>query len=74
MKKNMSDSEMLDEYDFNNGTKGKYAKSYAEGTNVIVIDPDVNQYFPDHDSVNEALRSLLSIVKRQEKKIAEQEH
>ena len=72
MKTMPNDPNMLEEYDFSKGVRGKYAKRYAEGTNIVVIDPDVAQYFPDHDSVNEALRSLLPIVKRQRKKIAEQ--
>ncbi len=72
MKVMPNDPDMLEEYDFSKGIRGKYAKRYAEGTNVIVIDPDVFQYFPDHDSVNEALRSLLPIVKRLAKKIADQ--
>lgn len=72
MKVMQNDPDMLREYDFSKGVKGKYAKRYAEGTNVVVIDPDVAQYFPDHDSVNEALRSLLLIVKRHAKKNAEQ--
>ena len=63
---------MLEEYDFSKGIRDKYAKRYAEGTNIVVIDPDVAQYFPDHDSANEALQSLLPIVKRQAKKIVEQ--
>lgn len=72
MKTMANDPDMLEEYDFSKGIRGKYAKKYAEGTNVIVIDPDVIQYFPDHDSVNEALRSLVPIMKRQAKKLAEQ--
>ncbi len=68
-----NDPDMLEEYDFGKSVRGKYAKRYAEGTNVIVIDPDVAQYFPDHDSVNEALRSLLPIVKRHAKKIADRD-
>ena len=64
---------MLEEYDFSKNVIGKYAKRYAEGANVIVIDSDVAQYFPDHDSVNEALRSLLPIVKRHAKKIADRD-
>ena len=71
MKVMPNDPDMLEEYDFSKGIRGKYAKRCAEGTNVIVIDPDVVQYFPDHDSVNEALRSFLPIVKRHAKKIAE---
>ena len=67
-----NDPDMLAEYDFKGGVRGKYAKRYEEGTNVVVIDPDVAEYFPDHDSVNEALRGLAAIIKR--KKTAEQEH
>ena len=58
---------MLEQYDFSQGVRGKYAKRYAEGTNVVVIDPDVAEYFPDHDSVNESLRSLVSIIKKRGK-------
>ncbi|MCD6389592.1 MAG: hypothetical protein J7L69_09270 [Desulfobulbaceae bacterium] len=72
MKAMPNDPDMLEEYDFSKGVKGKYVKRYAEGANIVVIDPDVAQYFPDHDSVNEALRSLLPIVKRHAKKIAGQ--
>ena len=68
MKVMPDDPDMLEEYDFSKGVKGKYATRYSEGTNVVVIDPDVAKYFPDHDSVNEALRSLLPIVKRHEKR------
>jgi hypothetical protein len=67
MKKMQKDPEMLEEYDFSKGIRGKYAKKYSEGTNVVVIDPDVAKVFPDHDSVNQALRSLAEIIKRQKK-------
>ena len=56
MKVMNNDPDMLEEYDFSNGVRGKYAKRYAEGTNVVLIDPDVAEFFPDHDSVNDALR------------------
>jgi len=72
MKKMKNDPDMLEENDFTGGVRGKYAKRYAEGTNVVVIDPDVAEYFPDHDSVNEALRGLAAIIKR--KREAEQGH
>ena len=49
------------------GVRGKYAGRYAEGTNVVVIDPDVAEYFPDHDSVNESLRGLVAIMKKRRK-------
>jgi hypothetical protein len=58
---------MLEEYDFSHAVQGKYAKRYAQGTNVVVIEPDVAKIFPDHDSVNQALRSLADIIKRQKK-------
>jgi hypothetical protein len=62
-----NDPDMLEEYDFTGGVRGKYARRYAEGTNVVVIDPDVAEYFPDHESVNEALRGLAVIIKRQKR-------
>ena len=67
MKKMQKDPDVLEEYDFSKGIRGKYAKRYAAGTNVIVIEPDVAKYFPDHDSVNQALRSLSTIIKHQKK-------
>ena len=67
MKKMRNDPDMLEEYDFSGGVRGKYARRYAEGANVVVIEPDVAEYFPDHDSVNESLRSLVSIIKRRGK-------
>ena len=67
MKRMQKDPDMLEEYDFSKGILGKYAKKYNEGTNVVVIDPDVAKFFPDHDSVNEALRSLTEIIKRQKR-------
>jgi ABC-type Fe3+-hydroxamate transport system substrate-binding protein len=59
------DPDMLEEYDFSKGVQGKYAKKYSEGTNVVVIDPDISKFFPDNDSVNQALRSLAQIIKKQ---------
>jgi urate oxidase len=67
MKRVKSDPDMVEEYDFTGAVRGEYAKRYTEGTNVVVIDPDVAKYFPDHESVNEALRSLTKIIKRQRK-------
>ena len=67
MKKMQNDPDMLEEYDFSGGLKGAYAKRYAEGTNVVVVDPDVLAYFPDHDSVNNALRHLVAVIKSQRK-------
>ena len=67
MKRMQKDPDMLEEYDFSKGIQGKYVKKYAEGTNIVVIEPDVAKIFPDHDSVNQALRSLAEIIRRQKK-------
>ena len=58
---------MLDEYDFSEGVRGKYAKRYAEGTNIVVLSPDVAQVFPDSESVNEALRVLVKVARQKVK-------
>jgi hypothetical protein len=55
---------MLNEYDFSRGVRGKYARLYAAGSNVVVLSPDVADAFPDSDSVNRALRALISIAQR----------
>ena len=56
---------MRAEYDFSGGTRGKYARRCAQGTNVIVLDPDVARAFPDSDSVNSSLRALAQIIRQQ---------
>jgi hypothetical protein len=60
---------MLDEYDFSSGVRGKYAKRYAEGSNVVVLDPDVAEVFPNSESVNHALRALAEIIRQQSKDV-----
>ena len=72
MKVMNNDSDMLEEYDISKGVRGKYAKRYAQGTNVVFIDPDVAEYFPDHDAVDEALRSLITIIKKRQNRVAKQ--
>jgi hypothetical protein len=67
MKKMRKDPELLEEYDFSKGVRGKYVKRYNEGTNVVVLDSDIAKYFPDHDSVNQTLRSLTEIIRRQKR-------
>ena len=42
------------------GVRGKYTKSYREGTNVVLIDPDLHELFPDSESVNRALREYVA--------------
>jgi len=55
---------MRKEYDFSKGVRGKYAKRYASGSNVVVLDPDVARLFPDGDTVNRALRALAEVAPR----------
>ena len=42
------------------GIRGKYAKNYREGTNIVLIDPDLHKIFPDSKAVNRALREYIS--------------
>ncbi len=52
------------EYDFSGATRGVTAAKYRWGTNVVVIDPDVLDVFPDAASVNDALRALAGVVRQ----------
>lgn len=58
------DLEMAAEYNFSGGERGKYAERYAAGSNVVVLAPDVAPFFPDSESVNEALRALIKIARQ----------
>ena len=51
---------MRGEYDFSRGVRGKQAKHYASGSNVVVLEPDVARLFPTSRDANEALRTLAS--------------
>jgi hypothetical protein len=66
---NEQDQEMLEEYDFSGGVRGKYAARFAEGANVVVLDPDVAEIFTDSESVNQALRALAGIIQHQSEKV-----
>lgn len=68
--KKVNNKEMEDdlrpEYDLSKlkgGVRGKYAKRFQQGTNLILLSPDVARYFPDERSVNAVLRSLVGIAK-----------
>lgn len=63
-----SDPEMLEEYDFSGGVRGKYAGRFARGSSVVVLDPDVARVFTDSESVNQALRALAAIIQHQSEK------
>jgi hypothetical protein len=76
------DDDLLPEYDFSQGVRGKHFREYQQGYTVtithpdgtqtvkevtpdpvvIVLDPDVQRYFPDSEAVNRTLRSLLDLI------------
>ena len=63
-----ADDELRPEYDLSQlqgGVRGKYAQRYKQGTNLVLLDPDVADAFPTEDSVNEALRLLMRIAETQ---------
>ena len=64
------ESEMRAEYDFSRGARGKFARRYAQGANVIVLEPDVAKVFPNAAAVNDSLRALAGIIRRQHKALA----
>lgn len=68
-RKTDEEDEMLDEYDFTGGVRGKYADRTANRKNVVVLEPDVAEVFTDSESVNQALRGLLPVIQKQAKKI-----
>jgi len=62
-KRNQSTDEMREEYDFSAGVRGKYADHFREGSNVIVLEPDLAAEFPTAKAVNQALRKYLASKK-----------
>ena len=58
------DIPMRAEYDFSTGVRGKYAQRFREGTNIVVLAPEVAEMFPDSAAVNDALKALVAIAKR----------
>jgi hypothetical protein len=59
--------ELRPEYDLarllRNGVRGKYADRYREGTNLVLLAPDVAKAFPTEEAVNEALRLVIQLTK-----------
>lgn len=75
MSKRSNADELREEYDFTpeqlrEGVRGKYANRYAEGVNLVRLDPDVAAMFPDSESVNDALRALADIIEKQKRRSA----
>ena len=67
MKEKGKNKEMIEEYDFSQGEKARYFARYKEGSNVVVLDPDVAEVFRDQRFVNESLRALAGVIKLKEK-------
>ena len=66
MKKINSTNGVRTEYDFasmKGGVRGKYAKRYAEGTNIVLLEPDIAEAFPNDEAVNQALRGVLNTTR-----------
>ena len=61
------DDDLRPEYDLSQllkgGVRGKYAGRYREGTNLVLLAPDVAEVFPNEESVNEALRLVMQLAK-----------
>jgi hypothetical protein len=57
---------MRAEYDFSGGVRGRYVDRYRRGTNVVLLDPELVEVFPDSKLVNDALRALVAIATRAE--------
>lgn len=60
-----ADKEMQPEYDFSAGVRGKHFRRYQRGTNVVVLAPDVAKFFSNAETVNDSLRALAGIIRRQ---------
>ena len=64
MKKESENSDILQEYDFPKGVRGKYVRMYHRGSDIIVLESDLAERFPNSQAVNQALRSLANLQNR----------
>ncbi len=60
--------DMRPEYDFSGGIRGKHHKAYREGTNIVLLEPEVARVFRDSDAVNRALRMLIDLADEEVKR------
>jgi len=67
-RKNSKNDELRPEYNLGQllkgGVRGKYAKHYHAGTNLVLLDPDVRKAFPSERAVNDALRLVIALRKQ----------
>ena len=64
-KRTPDQDDLRPEYDFSGGVRGKHHEAYRRGTNVILLDPDVAEVFKNSETVNAALRLLLTLAREQ---------
>jgi hypothetical protein len=62
---------MREAYDFSGGVRGKHYEAYRQGTNLVLLEPDVAAVFKDAATINAALRMLAKIAKESVSKQAE---
>lgn len=65
-KASTTDDELRPEYrreDFKAMVRGKYTARMQTASNVVILDPDVAEAFPNAEAVNRALRGLLELAK-----------
>lgn len=69
-KKTEINDELRSEYDMKSllkgGVRGKYAARYREGTNLVLLEPEVAKAFPNEKAVNEALKLVIKLKQVQE--------
>lgn len=63
------ETEMLDEYDFTGGVRGKYVERLKSSKQIVLLEPDVAEVFTDSESVNKTLRGLLPLIQAQAEKV-----
>ena len=72
MNETTESNEMRPEYDFSGGVRGKHYAAYQQGTNVILLDPDIAKVFKDSEAVNHALRMLINLASNELKRNLDQ--
>ena len=64
VKSQAANDDMRPEYDFSGAVRGKYYERFRQSSNVVLLDPDVSEAFPNSESVNQALRALASAARK----------
>jgi hypothetical protein len=64
VKSQAPEDDMRPEYDFTGAVRGKYYERFQQSSNVVLLDPDVSEAFPNSASVNQALRALVSVARK----------